>query len=211
MTFPFSRKTTDEQPEAKAGSGRAFFWELIQVIAISLAIVIPIRYFIAAPFYVKGASMEPNFYDHEYLLIDEMTYRFSDPQRGDIVVFHHSEKDDFIKRVIGLPGETVEVAGGKVKIFNAEHENGMILPEQIYLDQKETGGTKTVTLKSDEYFLMGDNRAVSLDSRIIGPVKRSAIVGRVWVRGFPIDRWKWFSTPIYPTSTSSGSVTISSP
>lgn len=177
----------------------ALLFELIQVLVVSIAIVVPIRFFLAAPFYVKGASMEPNFFDHEYLIIDEISYRVSDPKRGDIVVFRYpgDPSQFFIKRVIGLPGETVEIADGKVKIYNNEHSNGVVLDETAYLDQTQTGGTKTVTLKADEYFLMGDNRASSLDSRIFGPVKRSAIVGRVWLRGLPVDRWKVFSAPSY--------------
>ncbi len=203
MTFPFSRSTnTDDAPEAKAGSGRAFFWELVQVVAISLAIVIPIRYFVAAPFYVKGASMEPNFYDHEYLIIDEIGYRFREPARGDIVVFRYPRDPSqfFIKRVIGLPNETVEITDNKVRIYNDEHSNGHVLDETEYLDSAvPTVGTKRVTLKSDEYFILGDNRMASRDSRDFGPVKRSAFVGRVWFRGLPPERWAVFHTPIYPT------------
>ncbi|HEU0051503.1 MAG TPA: signal peptidase I, partial [Patescibacteria group bacterium] len=136
----------------------------------------------------------------EYLLIDEISYRFKNPVRGDIVVFRYPRdpKQYFIKRVIGLPGETVEIANGKIKIYNDQHPNGVILDESSYLDQDQTATTETVTLKSDEYFVLGDNRAASLDSRYFGPIKRSAIVGRVWVRGYPIDRWKHFVAPTYP-------------
>jgi len=150
------------------------------------------------PFYVKGASMEPNFFDDEYLLIDEISYRFNDPQRGDIVVFRYPRdpKQFFIKRVIGLPKETVEFSNGTVKIYNQMHPNGVMLNEP-YVEPAELIGHQTVDLKEGEYYLMGDNRGVSLDSRAFGPVKRSAIVGRVWVRGYPIDRWKHFETPNY--------------
>lgn len=176
-----------------------FFFELVQVMAISLAIIIPVRYFLIQPFYVKGASMEPNFYDHEYLIIDEISYRFHEPTRGDIVVFRYPNdpKQFFIKRVIGLPGETVEIAGGQVKIFNGKHPNGIVLDETGYLDQDFTSTTRTVTLKQQEYFVLGDNRVASLDSRYFGPVKRSFIVGRVWLRGWPFDRWKVFEDPTY--------------
>ena len=169
-------------------------FELVQVVAISLAIIIPVRYFLIQPFYVKGASMEPSFYDHEYLIIDELSYRFHTPARGDIVVFRYPNdpKQFFIKRVIGLPGETVEVAGGQVKIYNDAHPNGDVLIETKYLDQDYTATTRTVTLKNDEYFVLGDNRIASLDSRYFGPVNKSFIVGRVWLRGWPLDRWKSF-------------------
>lgn len=168
--------------------------ELIQVIVISAAIVIPLRTFLVQPFYVKGQSMEPNFYDHEYLFVDKLTYRRQAPARGDVVVIRYplDPSEFFIKRVIGLPGETIEVSNGKVRIYNKEHENGFLLDEHTYLDQDYTPLTDTKTLKDDEYYLMGDNRAASLDSRSFGPVKRSFIVGRVWVRAYPFDRWKHF-------------------
>ncbi len=198
MTFPFSRKPrpVDEKP-SKAALGLIF--ELVQVVAISLAIIIPVRYFLVQPFYVKGASMEPSFFDHEYLIIDELTYRFHTPERGDIVVFRYPNDPSqfFIKRVIGLPGETVEIAGGQVKIYNDEHPNGAVLNESKYLDQDYTATTRTVTLKSNEYFVLGDNRIASLDSRYFGPVPRANIVGRVWLRGWPLDRWKLFEPQQY--------------
>lgn len=176
-----------------------FLFELVQVLVISLAIIIPVRYFLVQPFYVKGASMEPNFFDHEYLIIDELSYRFREPIRGDIVVMRYpnDQKQYFIKRIIGLPGETVEIIGGQVKIFNDANPNGVVLDEKTYLDQDFTQTTRTVTLKSDEYFVMGDNRIASLDSRYFGPVKRNLVIGRVWLRGWPLDRWKVFEHPSY--------------
>ena len=118
------------------GAVTSFLLEVIQIVLISSAIIIPIRYFLIQPFYVKGASMEPNFYDHEYLIIDELTYRFRDPFRGEIVVFKYPRDPSqyFIKRVIGLPGETVEVTGGNVIIYNTEHPNGVVVEEE-YLDE----------------------------------------------------------------------------
>ena len=97
-----------------------FIWELVKVVVISLAIIIPVRYYLIQPFYVKGASMEPNFYDHEYLIIDEISYRLKEPQRGDIVVFKYPRDPSqyFIKRIVALPNEEVEVKGGQVVIYN---------------------------------------------------------------------------------------------
>lgn len=143
--------------------------------------------------------MEPNFYDHEYLIIDELSYRFHPPERGDIVVFRYPNdpKQFFIKRVIGLPGETVEVADGVVKIYNNEHPNGIVLNEDSYLDQDFTASNRTVTLKAHEYFVLGDNRIASMDSRYFGPVPDSLLIGRVWLRGWPFDRWKVFQDPVY--------------
>lgn len=174
-----------------------FIWEMVRVAVISLAIIIPVRYFLIQPFYVKGASMEPNFYDHEYLIIDEISYRFNQPQRGDIVVFKYPKdpKQFFIKRVVGLPGERVKIEDNKIYI------DGTILNE-AYLDSgAETvlalRGYGDVVLGSDEYFLLGDNRSQSLDSRSFGPVKREYIIGRTWLRGWPFNRVTFFSAPEY--------------
>lgn len=183
-----------------AGTAILFVLEFIQVIVIAAAIIIPIRYFLIQPFYVKGASMEPNFYDHEYLIIDELSYRFSEPTRGETVVFRYPNdpSEFFIKRIIALPGETVEVAENRVTIYNNEHPNGMVLDESAYLPEDTiTPGRKKATLGSNEYFVMGDNRDASLDSRAFGPITSSAIIGRVWLRGLPLERAGIFESPFY--------------
>lgn len=185
----------DKKPKWQAIS--EFFWEMVRVAIISLAIILPVRYFLIQPFYVKGASMEPNFYDHEYLIIDEISYRFNEPQRGDIVVFKYPKdpKQYFIKRVIGKPGEKVKIQDNGVYI------NGTRLNETYLPETTETvlplRGYGEVTLGSDEYFLLGDNRGQSLDSRIFGPVKREFIVGRTWIRGWPFNRVTVFNAPEY--------------
>lgn len=196
------RQNNQSDGEVSPSSSKAalkFFLELVQVVAISLAIIIPVRYFLVQPFYVKGASMEPNFFDHEYLIIDELSYRFKEPNRGDIVVFHYPNdpKNYFIKRVIALPGETVEIIDGQVKVYNDDYPNGIVLDERAYLDDIYTAQTRRETLKANEYFVLGDNRASSLDSRYFGPISEDVVVGRVWVRGWPFDRWKIFSPPNY--------------
>lgn len=175
-----------------------FVIEVLQIIFISSAIIIPIRYFLIQPFYVKGASMEPNFYDSEYLIIDELTYRTRVPERGEIVVFRYPRdpSEFFIKRVIGLPGETVQIGDGHVTIFNTDHPNGVLLNEP-YLGDVLTSGTKNVTLASDEYYVLGDNRGESMDSRIFGPVTRDHFIGRVWIRGLPVNRVATFALPNY--------------
>ncbi|MBM3205151.1 signal peptidase I [Candidatus Uhrbacteria bacterium] len=200
MKFSLFRPKYDAEGKAIKASGLSFVFELIQVLAISLAIIIPVRYFLIQPFYVKGASMEPNFYDHEYLLIDEISYRFHDPHRGDIIVFRYPKDPSqfFIKRVIGLPGETVEIKENKIRVYNDAYPTGQIVDENAYLAPGEkTSAAETMTLKSDEYFVLGDNRPMSYDSRFFGPLKRSDITGRVWLRGYPLDRWKEFKTPVY--------------
>ncbi|HLC89994.1 MAG TPA: signal peptidase I [Patescibacteria group bacterium] len=167
-----------------------FFWEIFKVVVISLAIIVPVRYFLIKPFYVKGASMEPNFYDHEYLIIDEITYRFSAPERGDSVVFRFplDPGQYFIKRIIGLPNEKIKIADGKIYIFNQAKPEGEVLNENYLLPAMKTLGEVEVQLGADEYYLLGDNRTASLDSRIFGPVKRQFIVGRTLLRGWPLER-----------------------
>jgi signal peptidase I len=171
-----------------------FTWEVTKVVIISLAIIIPVRYFLIQPFYVKGASMEPNFNNFEYLIIDELSYRFNEPERGDVVVLRNPQRPSqfFIKRIIGLPGETVEIDSRKVFI------NGDRLDETAYLDKDlQTFGNQTVTLGEDEFFVMGDNRNESLDSRVFGPITRDDIVGRTWIRAWPITRLDHFTTIEY--------------
>jgi signal peptidase I len=141
--------------------------------------------------------MEPNFYDHEYLIIDELSYRFKEPSRGDVIVFKYpnNPKEYFLKRIIGLPGERVKVSGGQVAIYNDNHPEGVVL-EESYLDSGLlTEGEKIITLENDQYFVMGDNRQNSFDSRRFGPVDESLIVGRTWFRGWPVNRMQIFSAP----------------
>lgn len=194
--FTRFRKTDSESVSEAPNSPLGIILEVVQVLAISLALIIPIRFFLIQPFYVQGASMEPNFFDHEYLIIDELSYRLNAPKRGDVVVFKYpnNTKEYFIKRVIGLPGETVEISNGQIKIFNDKHPNGAQIDESDYLDQDFTANSQTVTLKPDEYYVLGDNRSSSLDSRFFGPVSNTYVVGRVWLRGFPFDRWKHFTS-----------------
>ncbi|HMB25929.1 MAG TPA: signal peptidase I [Patescibacteria group bacterium] len=174
-----------------------FIWDLIKVVCISLAIIIPVRYFLIQPFYVKGASMEPSFYDHEYLIIDEISYRFDDPERGDIIVFKFPKDPSqfYIKRVIGLPGETVEIKDNHVYITKGEKR--FILDESYLAENTRTTRSKKWTLGKGEYYVLGDNREHSSDSRSFGPVYRDLIVGKVWFRGWPLWRFTFFSGEDY--------------
>lgn len=166
-----------------------FLSEVIQIVVISSAIILPIRYFLIQPFYVKGASMEPTFFDKEYLIINELHYRLNEPVRGDVAVFRYPRipSEYFIKRVIGLPGETVEIRDGKIFLYTKEKPNGYELQES-YLDEIFTDGIKRVTLGLDEFYVLGDNRDESMDSRMFGPVKREYFIGRVMFRGLPLSR-----------------------
>ena len=178
-----------------------FIFELVKIIVISLIIIIPIRHYVIQPFYVKGASMEPNFYDHEYLIIDEISYRFNEPQRGDIVVFRYprNPQEYFIKRIIALPGEKVRVKEGKVFVYNDENKYGFVLPEDYLAPNTKTYSLTEdiIELEDDEYYVLGDNRNSSKDSRSFGPVNRSFLTGRVVFRGWPFSKIGTFKTPEY--------------
>ncbi len=175
---------------SSAPSWRKTIGETVRALIIALAIILPVRFFLIQPFYVRGASMEPNFYDREYLVIDEISYRFTPPARGESVVFRYPADPSqfFIKRVIGLPGETVTVKEGAVFVKNKEAEKK--LEESSYLSADlVTVGTVTYNLAEDEYFVLGDNRMWSKDSREFGPVKKKFIIGRTWFRGWPLNRF----------------------
>ncbi|PJE76071.1 signal peptidase I [Candidatus Uhrbacteria bacterium CG10_big_fil_rev_8_21_14_0_10_48_11] len=165
-----------------------FVVELLKVVLISLAIILPVRYYVVQPFYVKGASMEPTFDDNQYLLIDELSYRFAQPERGDIIVFRYPRDPSqfFIKRVIGLPGEKVTIENGHLTI-TPKSGAPFALVEPFLPVGVTTMGEFNVEVPDGHYFVMGDNRSASLDSRVFGPVASRYIVGRVWVRAWPFN------------------------
>jgi len=173
-----------------------FIKEFFGVILISLVIVVPIRYYLVQPFVVRGASMEPGFFDGEYLVINEIGYKINDPERGDVIVFRYPKEPSeyYIKRIIGLPEERVEIRGGKITIFNAQHPTGLVLDENEYLPNgRITRGDLSKTLKSDEYFVLGDNREASSDSRVWGTLPEELIIGKTWIRAYPFNRFTVFS------------------
>lgn len=173
-------------------------WETFKIAIIALAIVVPIRYFIFQPFFIRGQSMEPNFQDGDYLIIDEISYRFEAPERGDVIVFKYPRNPTqrYIKRIIGLPGETVEIKDGEVVIYNQNQAKQ--LNENNYLPASIlTPGSARVQLKPDEYFVLGDNRSVSFDSRSWGVLPKEDIVGRVFVRMFPFAALAKIEPPSY--------------
>ena len=180
--------------ESPAPRNRALreIWEIGKILAISLAIVLPIRYFIVQPFIVRGASMEPNFYDSQYLVIDEASYYFRPPLRGEVIVFHYPKDPSqfFIKRIIGLPGEKIELHKGRVRVSDNEHPQGVLL-EEPYLTPPNhlTYPDTTVTLSPTEYFVMGDNRDFSSDSRFWGPMDKKFMVGRTLFRAWPLNKF----------------------
>lgn len=163
--------------------------EVLRFALIALVIVLPIRWFIAQPFIVSGASMEDTFHNNEYLIVDQVTYRFEEPKRGDVIIFHYPLEPSkyFIKRIIGLPGDTVNIEGNVVIIENQEYPGGIALNEP-YINEMLKGANITETLGSNEYFVMGDNRDHSSDSRTWGVLERDEIVGRALLRLFPFSK-----------------------
>ncbi len=175
-----------------------FIWEIAKIVIVALLIVTPIRYFIFQPFLVRGQSMEPSFQNGDYLIIDEISYRFSDPQRGEVIVFQSPTQPSqrFIKRIIGLPGETVEIEDGQVKIYKDNGEQ--ILDESGYLASLDGVPGKTqISLGEDQYFVLGDNRAFSYDSRRWGPLSEEEIIGRVLIKLWPVTAITKVEAPEY--------------
>jgi len=164
------------------------FWELVRFALVALLIVIPVRVLIAEPFVVSGSSMVPTFEDKNYLIIDKISYKINDPKRNDVIVFRYPNDQTkfFIKRIIGLPLETVDIKNSTVTITNKEYLNGFTLDEPYV--KNIANNTTHLELKKDEYFVMGDNRNASSDSRIWGAVKKELITGRAFLRLLPINK-----------------------
>lgn len=203
-------KQEEEQGEEYLGIG-GLFMEMARVFLLAVVIIIPVRVFLFQPFFVQGSSMEPNFEDGQYLVISEFGYKetnvgFNDPykigvkpfkeiQRQDVAVFHYPQNPEqfFIKRVIGLPGEAVEGKNGKIIIYNKENPKGLVLDESAYIGKEIlTQDFPRMEVAKDSYFMMGDNRMFSFDSRSIGSINKNKIVGRVLLRAWPVEKFSLF-------------------
>ena len=172
----------------KKNSGWQTFREWLQTIIIALIIALPIRYFIAEPFIVSGASMDPTFASGQFLIVDRLSYRFEEPKRNDVIVFKYPNNPSvyYIKRIIGLPGDTVNVGDGIITITNQANPNSFVLDQSYLASNHLARDTFEVELKPSEYFVMGDNRNQSSDSRIWGALDRKLIVGRPVIRLLPV-------------------------
>ncbi|MBI4087544.1 MAG: signal peptidase I [Candidatus Liptonbacteria bacterium] len=173
--------------------------EIFEIAVVALGAVFLIRSFLVQPFLVSGSSMVPEFSHGDYLLIDEITYRFRQPERGEVLVFKYPNNPStyFIKRIVGLPGEDVEIKDNKITIFNNGNPDGFALKESYVAKSVYTSGSERVRLKSDEYLMLGDNRSYSFDSRNWGPLKASNIVGLVRLRLWPLNEVSAFAAPQY--------------
>ena len=196
--------TKNLTPPEESTSVAGFFWDLFKIFVIAFIITAPFRLFVAEPFVVSGSSMYPNFHDRDYLVVDRLTYANwhlgswtikggTQPKRGEVIVFKYPKDTSqyFIKRIIGLPGETMKLETGHVLIINQEHPQGFTLPESYLPETTETlgvlGKNGFLTLGEDEFFVLGDNRAASSDSRVWGILPKNDIVGRVFLRVLPVS------------------------
>ena len=171
-------------------------WETIKIVVVSLLIILPPVFYNSAVF-CAWESMFPSFNDKDYLIVDELSYRFNNPQRGEVIVFRYPQDPSqyYIKRIIGMPEETVEVKDGKVVIYSRDNPLGSELREK-YLEENTPGDMK-IKLDDNEYFVMGDNRDASSDSRRWGPLYKHLIVGKAWFRVWPVSNAGTIQSPMY--------------
>ena len=181
-----NQTNTTQSPNKSAGSSvGGFILDLLVIVGIAMAIILPFRFFVAEPFVVSGTSMVPNYHDGEYLIVDKLSYKRHEPARGDVIVLKYPKDPSqyFIKRIIGLPGDSLEIQQGYVTIYTPENPQGYRLMEPYLESQTETvGRIQKMKLGSDEFFVLGDNRTGSSDSRLWGVLPRENIVGRAWLR-----------------------------
>jgi signal peptidase I len=205
--------TSEDGPRADEKTTRrslGCLLEIVETLVLTLVIYLLIHNFIAQPFEVEQDSMVPTIVEHEYVLIDKLSPRFSDYNRGDIVVFqppagYEQGGVPFIKRVIGLPGDTVSLENGRVFVTPADGSAVPLSEPYVVKASNKTAptvprdaeGTSEWMVPAGEYFVMGDNRPESQDSRFFGPIERDSIVGRAWLRYFPLDRVGIMEKPVY--------------
>jgi len=173
-------------------TGKGLLKDLFTLALLIVVVVIPIRVFVVSPFVVDGESMHPTFENLDYLIVDELIYDFRAPARGETIVFRYPGNPSvfYIKRIIGLPGETISINHGTITITTADGQNiGLAEP---YIVNEDATYTKNVTLLPGEYFVMGDNRPNSSDSRVWGPLPAKNIIGRVDLRLLPIGKSGFF-------------------
>lgn len=198
--MPEETNTQQNQSQSPLASFGLFLWDLIKIFLLAMLIILPVRTFLAEPFMVSGSSMVPNFHDRDYLIVDRLSYRLHEPLRGDVVVlkFPKDTSQYFIKRIIGLPGETIKCEQGKVVVEKASKDKTVVLEENYVSGKSPTQNCRPVqVLGSNEFFVLGDNRLGSSDSRVWGILPKDDIVGRVWLRVFPLGAFGFTMTPSY--------------
>ncbi len=201
IKLPSNFQSVDPETEVKQVNS---WWEIIKFAVIAFAIILPVRLYVMQPFIVSGESMIPTFHDGDYLVIDELSYRIHEPRRGDVIVFQPPNQRKgvyYIKRIVGLPGETIRIANGKIMIKSPDSEEEEELSEP-YL-QNISSDTLTTQVGPAEVFVLGDNRPRSSDSRAWGTLPIENITGKALVRLFPFRTIKFLpgAQQTYNTST----------
>lgn len=184
-------KTRFEKFSGIFGSIGSFIFESVEAIVISLALCVVLYLVVVTPHEVVGRSMMPNFENGEYLIANKLVYRFGEPERGDVLIFKHSETQDLIKRVVGLPGDKVSLLDGRVYVNDKPLDESPYLADTVYTN----GGNslsegESVTVPQGQYFVLGDNRPNSSDSRAFGPIEQEQIKGKAWIVYFPFNRFR---------------------
>jgi len=180
----------------------ARIFELVKVVVILTMIGYLVHVFVITLFVVDGASMEPNFFDKEYMLVNKISYNFSEPKRGDVVVFFYPGEPDkkFIKRIIGIPGDTIEIKNDQVYLYNKDHSGNLkesYIPQAMPTPTETNQKSLTKKIESDKYFVLGDNRLNSSDSRIWGLLPKENIIGKAFLTLWPLDAFSLVKTPRY--------------
>lgn len=183
----------------------AFFMDTLEIIVLALAMFALIYLFLAQPHRVQGDSMLPNFHSGEYVLTDKVGYHFREPERGEVVIFKYpgNEKIDYIKRLIGLPGERLKIENGNVIICNNLHPDCFVLEENYLKPGMKTAAKKAIAegveviIPEGNYIALGDNRGASSDSREWGFVPEKNIIGRAWFRYWPLPALSLLPTPSF--------------
>lgn len=167
---------------------KSSFWEFVRYALIALAVVIPFRIFVAQPYIVSGSSMDPTFKNGDYLIVDQISKRFEEPQRGSVIILRYPKDPSkfFIKRLIAFPNEKVQITNGVVTIFNKDNPDGFKLDDSYVVNKKNEN--YSTELYEDEYFVMGDNRSGSSDSRAWGSLPKKNIIGRPFIRLLPLNK-----------------------
>ena len=178
----------DRENNTEKASSLSILLEIIKFAILALIIIVPLRMYVASPFIVSGSSMDDTFHNGDYLIVDQISYKFEKLNRGDIIIFKYPKNTSkyFIKRIIGLPGETVQLNGNTTTIKNDMFPGGFVLDEPYISSNMDNN--ISLTLANDEYFVMGDNRAGSSDSRYWGPLREKFIRGEAFVRLFPLTK-----------------------
>ena len=197
VSRPAISKTTEETPKEKPNTPLSFIQKFInfildflETIVVALSIFVVVYLFLVKPHEVKGSSMEPNFQNNDYILTDKISYKINEPSRGDVVIFKSPKNPevDYIKRVIGLPGERVKVQNGSVFINDKKLEEPYLKDRTLLFPGSYLQEGVEITVPVNEYFVFGDNRPHSSDSREFGPIPISSIIGKALIRYWPLTK-----------------------